>query len=95
MLIMVSISTSAAALGSNKIEGRVIGLLGTSVSAFTKDFRACSCEAMEVAAIVASPYRSSSILSVFVILYPCMSEGLTGTMSMRPRNKGFRSGTED
>ena len=47
-------SMSAASLGLNKREGRVKGLLGTSVSAFTNDFRACSCDSMEVAAIIAA-----------------------------------------
>lgn len=51
----MSISMSAASLGSKRIEGRVKGLLsGASESACMKDLMACNCEAIDVAMAVLS-----------------------------------------
>lgn len=50
----MSVSMSAASLGSKRMEGRVKGLLsGGSESACTKDLMACSCAAIVVAMAVA------------------------------------------
>lgn len=82
---MVSISRSAASLGLNKTEGRVIGLLGTSVSVFTWAFRALSCAAMEAAAIFTQNTLSFT-LSTFLVDWRMLIVELCGHW------KGLRKG---
>lgn len=48
---MVSISISAASLGSNRIEGRVMGRFWDPESVCMTDLIACNCEAIVVAMV--------------------------------------------